>query len=83
MRTDLKPWLRDLLLDRTTVNRGYFKSATIQRLLEEDGRSGNYSKELFSLAVLELWHREFLDPKHVAHATLGPASPTNAQVFSL
>ncbi len=83
MRTDLKPWLRDLLLDRTTVNRGYFKSATIQRLLEEDGRSGNYSKELFSLAVLELWHREFLDPKHVSHATLEPTSFINAQVCSL
>lgn len=83
MRTDLKPWLRDLLLDRTTVNRGYFKSATIQRLLEEDGRSGNYSKELFSLAVLELWHREFLDPKHVSHATFEPTSFINAQVCSL
>lgn len=83
MRTDLKPWLHDLLLDRTTVNRGYFNSATIRRLLEEDGRSGNHSKELFSLAVLELWHREFLDSQPAAHATVGPLSTTTSPVFSL
>lgn len=83
MRTDLKAWLRDVLLDRATVNRGYFKAATIQKLLDEDGRTGNYSKELFSLAVLELWHREFLAPKHGSQGTLGPASLTNPQVFSL
>jgi hypothetical protein len=61
MQTDLKPWLHDLLLDRRTLNRGYFKSATIMHLLQAHSRSGQYSKELFSLAVLELWHRVFLD----------------------
>jgi asparagine synthase (glutamine-hydrolysing) len=60
MRGELKDWLRGILLDRKTIARGYFRKAAIERLISEDADSGRYSKELFSLAVLELWHREFL-----------------------
>jgi asparagine synthase (glutamine-hydrolysing) len=60
LRTDLRDWLRGILLDRVTLSRGYFHRAAIENLLSADERSGMYSKELFSLAVLELWHREFL-----------------------
>ncbi len=55
----LKGWLYDILLDRETLARGYFRKSAIEKLLVENGRSGAYPKELFSLAVLELWHREF------------------------
>jgi asparagine synthase (glutamine-hydrolysing) len=74
MRTSLKSWLHDVLLDRTTVNRGYFQSSTILRLLQAHDRSGEYSKELFSLAVLELWHRTFLDSRHVHPSTFSASS---------
>jgi asparagine synthase (glutamine-hydrolysing) len=60
LRTDLNEWLRGILLDRETLDRGYFQRSAIEKLLSEDSRFGGYSKELFSLAVLELWHREFL-----------------------
>jgi asparagine synthase (glutamine-hydrolysing) len=60
LRTQLRSWLLDLLLDRETLSRGYFNKAGIEHLLSENQRSGKYSKEIFSLAVLELWHREFL-----------------------
>jgi len=60
LRTDLKDWLHGILLDRETLARGYFQRNAIESLLTEDSRFGGYSKELFSLAVLELWHREFL-----------------------
>jgi asparagine synthase (glutamine-hydrolysing) len=60
LRTDLRDWLRGILLDRVTLSRGYFHRAAIENLLSTDERSGMHSKELFSLAVLELWHREFL-----------------------
>ena len=60
LRRDLSGWLRNILLDRETLNRGYFEKKAIQGLLDTDQRSGGYSKELFSLAVLELWHRAFL-----------------------
>ncbi|HEY3128369.1 MAG TPA: asparagine synthase (glutamine-hydrolyzing) [Acidobacteriota bacterium] len=61
LRTDLRDWLLDILLDRKTIARGYFKKKCIEELVSEDLRSGSYSKEIFSLAVLELWHRVFLD----------------------
>jgi asparagine synthase (glutamine-hydrolysing) len=60
LRGPLKSWLSDILLDRTTVARGYFRKSAIEAMLSENSRAGCYSKELFSLLVLELWHREFL-----------------------
>lgn len=60
MRADLKGWLSGILLDRETSARGYFRQSTVEKLLAENAGSGRYSKELFSLAVLELWHRQFL-----------------------
>lgn len=69
LRRDLRDWLRGILLDRETAARGYFKKTTVEKLLSENARSGSYSKELFSLAVLELWHREFLKEK------IAPAFP--------
>ena len=61
LRTDMKDWLRDILLDGRTLGRGYFRKEGIEHLISTDAASGGYSKELFSLAVLELWHRAFLD----------------------
>lgn len=61
LRTNLRDWLRDILLDRATLARGYFEKSCIERLIADDLRRGGYSKELFSLAVLELWHREFVE----------------------
>ena len=60
LRTDMRSWLRDILLDRETLARGYFQKSGVERLILENERSGAYAKELFSVAVLELWHREFL-----------------------
>ena len=60
MRGALKDWLSGILLDWETLARGYFRKSAIERLISENLDSGRYAKELFSLAVLELWHREFL-----------------------
>jgi asparagine synthase (glutamine-hydrolysing) len=61
LRRDLKDWVRDLLLDSKTVARGYFHKSAVEKMLSDDAASGGYSKEIFDLAVLELWHREFLE----------------------
>jgi hypothetical protein len=50
-----------VLLDSRTLSRGYFERSGIETLLFKDSTQGGYSKELLSLAALELWHREFLD----------------------
>jgi asparagine synthase (glutamine-hydrolysing) len=62
LRAELKPWVRDVLLDRETLARGYFQRGCIERLISENDRSGGaYSKELLSLVTLELWHRVCLE----------------------
>jgi asparagine synthase (glutamine-hydrolysing) len=70
LRTDLRDWLLGILLDRETLARGYFERKGIEDLVARDLRSGGYSKELFKLATLELWHRAFLHPQE---ATVGPS----------
>jgi asparagine synthase (glutamine-hydrolysing) len=66
LRKDLRNWLRDILFDRRTLDRGYFEKSCLEFIFSENLRSGEYSKEIFSLAVLELWHREFLEGEGIA-----------------
>jgi asparagine synthase (glutamine-hydrolysing) len=63
LRKDLRGWVRDILFDRTTTNRGYFATSALQKLLARDEALGGCSKEIFSLVTLELWHRTFLEQK--------------------
>jgi len=66
IRHEFKDDFRDILLDRRSLERGYFEKPAIERLLTSDSSRQNHSKELFSLVVLELWHRTFLDQQHAA-----------------
>lgn len=59
LRNELRGWVRDILLDTTTTNRGYFDRSGVERLLDRSDQEGGNSKEIFSLATLELWHRSF------------------------
>jgi asparagine synthase (glutamine-hydrolysing) len=61
LRNELSDWVKDILLDSRSVQRGYFDRKGIERLISDDERQGGYSKEIFSLAMLELWHRTFVD----------------------
>ncbi|MGA7410090.1 MAG: asparagine synthase (glutamine-hydrolyzing) [Bryobacteraceae bacterium] len=84
LRTEMKEWLFDLLLDPQTINRGYFNRSAVENLLTESAGSGSHSKELFSLATLELWHRTFLQQPKTADLSGSDAggldrSPVTAQ----
>jgi asparagine synthase (glutamine-hydrolysing) len=68
LRTDLKEFVREVLLDRTTIERGYFNTSCIEGLLRANAEFGFYAKELLSLLTLELWHRAFL----TSHAGVSP-----------
>lgn len=61
MRTELRDWVRSILLDSKTLSRGYFKTSGIEKLIAEDSQGRNGSREIFSLIALELWHRAFLE----------------------
>ncbi|MGH9403387.1 MAG: asparagine synthase (glutamine-hydrolyzing) [Terriglobia bacterium] len=63
LRKELRDWVREVLFDRTTTNRGYFSAPAVHELLARDDANGGYSKEIFSLVTLELWHRAFLEQK--------------------
>jgi asparagine synthase (glutamine-hydrolysing) len=60
LQTDLRDSTHDVLLDRETLGRGYFRKSAIEKLLRDNLESGAHAKEIFSLLVLELWHRQFL-----------------------
>jgi asparagine synthase (glutamine-hydrolysing) len=61
IRKELKTFISDILLDRRTQQRGYFAPGVYEKLIAENSRHGTFPKEIFSLLVLELWHRAFLD----------------------
>jgi asparagine synthase (glutamine-hydrolysing) len=61
MRNELKDWVRDILLDRASVSRGYFNKSCIEHLIDKDLKDHSHPKEILSLVSLELWHRSFVD----------------------
>jgi asparagine synthase (glutamine-hydrolysing) len=75
LRTDLRDSVSNILLDRETVDRGYFKKSTVEKLVRDNAESGGYAKEIFSLVVLELWHREFLSSTPVLGASIQQPVP--------
>ncbi len=61
-RGELKDMVRDVLLSRTALERGYFAPSEVRRLVAEHTagvRDHGYC--LWSLLMLELWHRRFVD----------------------
>lgn len=60
-RRDLRNFIEDVLLDQRANERGYFNRNEIEKMLSVNLSQGNFPKEVFSLLVLELWHREFID----------------------
>ena len=61
-RHNLKDYISDILLSRQSLERGYFKPDAIKTLFSEhiSGKI-DHSPKLWTLLMLELWHREFID----------------------
>ncbi|HEX5194065.1 MAG TPA: asparagine synthase (glutamine-hydrolyzing) [Solirubrobacteraceae bacterium] len=61
-RHELAELARSVLLDRRSLERGYFRRGQVETMLAHH-RAGtsDEGKRLWSLFVLELWHREFVD----------------------
>jgi len=62
LRSEWRPLARDVLLDRTTRERGWTDESEVHRLLDEHvtGRA-NHGRRIYQLLVLELWARTILD----------------------
>ena len=61
LKTDLKDFVRDTLLDKGSALKTYFRGDAIREIIDRQQRGANCSSEVFCLLVLELWHRQFLD----------------------
>jgi asparagine synthase (glutamine-hydrolysing) len=57
-KTTLNEWVKDLLIDKRTLERGLYEKSELIKLV--DG-SSNFSRALWGVINLELWHREFID----------------------
>jgi asparagine synthase (glutamine-hydrolysing) len=52
----------DLLLSPTFFNRGIFQRSSIEEMLHEhQTRKTDHGKRIWTLVMLELWFREYLD----------------------
>ena len=65
LRRELRGWMESILLDRRTLNRGYWNSSAIKLLMEMHLRGMRGTKalprKLMALISFELWHRMYLD----------------------
>jgi asparagine synthase (glutamine-hydrolysing) len=61
-RDELSELLRDTLMSRRALQRGYFKPAAVEKLIKEhmEGTRDNQSR-LWTLLMLELWHQVHID----------------------
>ena len=64
-RGDLKELFADTLLSPSTLQRGYFESRFVKRIVNEhlSGRR-DHTLRLWQLVVFERWHRQYLDGRH-------------------
>jgi asparagine synthase (glutamine-hydrolysing) len=60
-RHDLNGYMKEILLDRRTLCRGYFSRRGIEKAIAEHERGIDRSQLLWRLLVLEEWHRVFVD----------------------
>jgi asparagine synthase (glutamine-hydrolysing) len=62
LRSDMKAFVKDVLLSEKSFKRGIFKPEIISHIVKEH-LAGNkdYSKQLWAMLMLELWYTKFID----------------------
>lgn len=64
-RTNLKNYLREVILSDRAIGRGYFKPSALKKIVEDHMESRkDYGRCLWALLMLELWHRKFIDSSY-------------------
>jgi asparagine synthase (glutamine-hydrolysing) len=61
MRGELKDLVHDTLLSSKASSRGCFSKTLVENVVSNNTSKTDYSAEVFSLLVMELWNQEFLD----------------------
>ncbi|MBA2524825.1 MAG: asparagine synthase (glutamine-hydrolyzing) [Pyrinomonadaceae bacterium] len=61
-RGELQPFLRETVLSEKALKRGLFRPQAVKQLVERHTRSErDYSHQLWTLLMLELWFQRFID----------------------
>jgi asparagine synthase (glutamine-hydrolysing) len=61
-RGELQPFLRETVLSEKASRRGLFKPEAVKRIVEQHvNGERDYSHQLWTLLMLELWFQRFLD----------------------
>lgn len=61
-RGELKGLLKEAILSDRSLGRGYFKPEAVRLLVDDHiAQRRDYSHQLWTLLMLELWHQEFID----------------------
>ncbi len=77
LRHDLRELAHDTLLGPRAASRGYFHQEAVARLLDEHVRGkANWQYLLWTLLMLELWHRTHVDSDGEAAARRRECQPT-------
>jgi asparagine synthase (glutamine-hydrolysing) len=63
LRNDMKEMMMDLLTDQTAMNRGWFKSSEVTKLITAHLNGQDKDKALWPMIMLELWARNWLDKR--------------------
>jgi asparagine synthase (glutamine-hydrolysing) len=62
LRGELREHAREVLLDPRSLERGYFRPEALAALLDEHASAvADHAQGIWTLLLLELWHREFID----------------------
>lgn len=61
-KEDLGSYTREILLDKRSIDRGYFQTSAVEQLIGEHQQGVfDHSYRLWALLFLELWMREWID----------------------
>ncbi|OGB96212.1 MAG: asparagine synthase (glutamine-hydrolyzing) [candidate division NC10 bacterium RIFCSPLOWO2_12_FULL_66_18] len=62
LRHELRDLAHETLLGPRCLHRGYFRREVVQRLMDEHARgAAGWHEQLWTLLMLELWHRTYVD----------------------
>lgn len=80
-RGPLRAWIYGLLTDGRLHQRGYFRPESIQQLLDEHMRGRvDHGARLWTLGILELWHRVWIDGQQ-ASGEIASQGSTSSRIF--
>ncbi len=62
IKNDLKPLVNEFLSENLIKKQGYFNYSSIRQMLHDHDRSrANYSSQIWSLLIFQMWHKQYMN----------------------